>query len=442
MAGEMNKYSPNNLTVPAWALSLKGTFRSSFLLNWSKNVNLSSSTLLGLDDATSLWSGITESMGPQLGEFLPKLLGAAIVLIVGYIIARVVRWIVTNVVNKTGLANKLSSFTGSQSGGDAGTGFGIGAFWIVMLFVALACLNALGLDGVSEPLADMLKQFFAFLPKIIGAVAIGAVAYLVATMAKFGVGKGLTMSNADERLKLKPGTLTNTLPMAAFCFILLFFLPNIFGALEMEELSEPVSNMVGDIIGFLPNLFGASIIMGVFFFIGKLVSTLLGNFLGGVGFDKVPQHLGLMSDTSSMSATPSQLAGKASMGAILLMGISQAVEKLELDVLTNVFREVWDFGTPVIIGVVILAIGLWLANLAKKAVSASGMQNSAMVSNIAFAGIMVLTGVIALKKMGLAGQIVDLGFGLTLGGIALAASLAFGLGGRDAAAKFLDKRVK
>ena len=406
--------------------------------------------ILAQDGATgtvmlgSLWSGITDSMGPELGASLPKLLAAAGILVIGYILARVVRWVVTNVINRTGLSTKLSQLTGASSTGDAGAGFGIGAFWLVMLFVAIAVLNALGLDGVSEPISDLLKQFFAFLPKVLGAVVIGAVGYLIATVAKLGVHKGLTLGNVDERLKLNPGTLTNTLPMAAFCFILLFFLPNIFGALEMKELSEPVSEMVGQIINFLPNLLSAGIILAIFFFIAKLSSTLLENLLTGVGFDKVPQHLGLMNSTttSSLSATPSQLAGKASMGVILLMGVSQAVKNLNLEVLSNVFAEAWSFGVPVIIGVVILAIGLWLANMAKKAVASSGMQNSQMVSNIAFSGIMVLTGVIALKKMGLAGQIVDLGFGLSLGGIALALALAFGLGGRDAAAKFLDKRVK
>ena len=391
---------------------------------------------------TNLWKGITDSMGPQLGEFIPKLLGAVVILVVGYIIARIIRWIVTNIINRTGMASKLGQLTGSGTSGDAGKGFGIGAFWVTMLFVAIACLNALGLEGVSEPIGDLLKNFFAFLPKIIGAAAIGAVGYLVATMAKFGVGKGLTLANADERLKLNPGTLTNTLPMAAFCFILLFFLPNIFGALEMKELSEPVSDMVGQIISFLPNLLSAGIILAIFFFIAKLASTLIENLLTGVGFDKVPQNLGLMNDTSSLGASPSKLAGNASMGVIALLGVSQAVKNLNLEVLTNVFEEAWSFGVPVVIGVVILAIGLWLANMAKKAVSSSGMQNSQMVSNIAFAGIMTLSGVIALKKMGLAGQIVDLGFGLTLGGIALALALAFGLGGRDAAAKFLDKKVK
>ncbi len=124
------------------------------------------------------------------------------------------------------------------------------------------------------------------------------------------------------------------------------------------------------------------------------------------------------------------------------MGVGQAVQNLKLEMLTNFFNEAWEFGIPVIIGVAILAVGLWLANMARKAVQASSMANSDMVSQIAFTAIMVMTGVIALKKMGLAGQIIDLGFGLTLGGIALALALAFGLGGRDAAAKYLDSKVK
>ena len=95
-----------------------------------------------------------------------------------------------------------------------------------------------------------------------------------------------------------------------------------------------------------------------------------------------------------------------------------------------------------ITGVVILAAGLWLANLARNAVKASSMANSDSVSGMAFTGVMVMSSVIALKQMQIGGEIVDLGVGLALGGVALALGLAFGLGGRDAAARFLDKRVK
>jgi len=393
---------------------------------------------------SDLGSSITGAMGPELGEFLPKLLGAIVLLIIGYIIAKIIGWIVSSVVNKTGVGDKISPYLGSSTGSgsnEVGKGFGTGAFWIVMLFVAIACLKALGLDSVSAPLSDLLSKVFAFVPKLIGAAAVGAVAFLVATMAKFGIHKGLTMGDVDNRLKLAPGTLTNSLPLAAFCFLMLMTLPAIFGALEMKELSEPIQGMVDQILGFLPNLVSASIVMGIFFLIAKLGSTLVGNLLGGTGFNKIPQHLGLVSDNSSLAMPPSEMAAKASMGAILLMGVSQAVELLKLDVVSSVFKEAYEFAGPIIIGLVILAVGLWLANLARNAVTA-GKENSESTGNMVFMAVMGLTGIIALKRMGLAGELVDLGFGLALGGIALALALSFGLGGRTAAAKFLEQRFK
>ena len=44
----------------------------------------------------------------------------------------------------------------------------------------------------------------------------------------------------------------------------------------------------------------------------------------------------------------------------------------------------------------------------------------------------------ALRQMGLANENVDLAFGLTLGAIAVAVALAFGLGGRETAARMLE----
>ena len=397
---------------------------------------------------TYLWGGITGSMGPQLGEFLPKLIGAIVLLVVGYVIARIIRWIITKVINKTGIGDRLAPLMRSGASNldgtgstDIGSGFGIGAFWIVMMFVAIACLKALGLDSVSEPLNDLLTKFFAFIPQIIGAAAVGAVAFLIATIVKIGVHKGLVMGDVDKRLKLAPGTLSNSLPLAAFAFLMLLALPAIFGALDMKELSEPIQSMVDQILAFLPNLLGASVILGIFYLIAKLAGTLVTSLLGGTGFNKIPQHLGLTSDVSTMKTPPSQLAGTVSMGVILLMGISQAVKMLKLDVVSNVLNEAFEFAVPVIIGIVILAVGLWLANLARNAVTA-GKKGSEATGKMVFTGVMVLTGIIALKRMGLAGELVDLGFGLALGGVALALALAFGLGGRDAAAKYLDKKVR
>ena len=143
-----------------------------------------------------------------------------------------------------------------------------------------------------------------------------------------------------------------------------------------------------------------------------------------------------------METEPAQLAGKASFVVVLLLGISQAVEVLQLEMVSNFVKEAWAFAVPVLVGAVMLAVGLWLANLAKSAITASKMANAGTMANLAFWAIMVLTGVVSLKKMGLADGIIEPAFVAIIAGMSLAGAIAFGMGGREAAAKFLDKRVK
>ena len=60
----------------------------------------------------------------------------------------------------------------------------------------------------------------------------------------------------------------------------------------------------------------------------------------------------------------------------------------------------------------------------------------AKIARFAILGLVLAMG---LKAMGLADNIVNLAFGLTMGGVAVAAAIAFGLGGRDAAKSVADK---
>jgi hypothetical protein len=55
--------------------------------------------------------------------------------------------------------------------------------------------------------------------------------------------------------------------------------------------------------------------------------------------------------------------------------------------------------------------------------------------------IVFFTGALALGQTGISEEIVTLAFGLSLGAIAIAAALAFGLGGRDVAGRELESMV-
>ena len=93
-------------------------------------------------------------------------------------------------------------------------------------------------------------------------------------------------------------------------------------------------------------------------------------------------------------------------------------------------------------GLVILAIGLWLANFVCELVRSSGTPSAPFLASVARVAILTLAFAMALQHMGLADEIINLAFGLLLGAIAVAVALAFGLGARDIAGREVEKWLK
>jgi cytochrome bd-type quinol oxidase subunit 2 len=123
----------------------------------------------------------------------------------------------------------------------------------------------------------------------------------------------------------------------------------------------------------------------------------------------------------------------ASIEALRLLGFGSVAE------LVTSFAA---FAGQVILGLIVFAIGLYLANLAAKTIKASGAAQAGMLALAARVSILALAGAMALRQMGLANEIINLAFGLLLGAVAVAAALAFGLGGRETASRELEAWVK
>ena len=91
------------------------------------------------------------------------------------------------------------------------------------------------------------------------------------------------------------------------------------GALDIDSVTRPASQMLTRMLDALPSIFGASLVIGVSFFIGKFVAGLLVNILTGAGFDKILVRLGLAKtapDPEKM--TPSRFGGTIVLTAIML----------------------------------------------------------------------------------------------------------------------------
>ena len=122
----------------------------------------------------------------------------------------------------------------------------------------------------------------------------------------------------------------------------------------------------------------------------------------------------------------------------MLFASTEAAGLLGFTALTEIVSEFLGFAGHIVVGLVILGIGLFLANLAAAAIRASGSAHASLLTTTARIAIVVLAAAMALRQMGLANEIISLAFGLTLGAVAVAVAIAFGLGGREIAARQLD----
>ena len=72
-----------------------------------------------------------------------------------------------------------------------------------------------------------------------------------------------------------------------------------------------------------------------------------------------------------------------------------------------------------------------------KSIKSSSAKHSSLLAAVARVAILAFVGAMALRQMGIADDIIVLAFGLTLGSAAVAAAIAFGMGGREEAAALL-----
>jgi hypothetical protein len=138
------------------------------------------------------------------------------------------------------------------------------------------------------------------------------------------------------------------------------------------------------------------------------------------------------------SSNPSKVVGAIAMTAILLAAAIEAARQLGGDAVAVLLIQITELGGKVIFGTVIIVAGIFLARILSNLVGSSTGESSYAQTIVKYAIIALFTA-IGLTFMGLADQIVMMAFGLILGSAAVATAIAFGLGGREAAARVLDR---
>jgi hypothetical protein len=392
----------------------------------------------------------------QLMNWGPKILIALLILIATWIVARAVKWVIQKAIDRTPALRK--HMTGSPEE-TVGHQLGTIAKLIIWLVGIMAALQFLGFAQILAPINELVTEIFAFLPHLIAAGLIFFVGLVVARIVKQLTETVLIAANVDGLLArigigstegtvrtpaeavppgTAPGTTRASIARAAgvvvFALIIIPVAIAALQALEMNAIAGPATAMLNEILVAIPNVIKAALWIGIAFIAARFLKTIVEAILPPTGFDDAVRSTGVLPAT----AFPSRIVANVTMIAIILAASIEAARQLGGDQIAIFLAQVTALGGKVIFGTLIIVAGIFLARIVSNLVG-SGTGEGGFAQALVRYAIIALFTAIGLTFMGLADQIVMMAFGLILGAAAIATALAFGLGGRDAAARILER---
>ena len=397
-------------------------------------------TLIGVFNSLDLTlaSGPFEVLVKQIAAYLPRLVAGVLLVLVAWLAAVALRAIVNRVLDASGLDEKLSANAGMQP---MRKSVGNMLFWLVILLFVPAILNVFDLGGLLDPVKAMVTKILDILPNLFAAFLIGFAGWLLGKVLAGLVTNILAAAGADQgahRLGLDP---TLRISQVVGTIVLIFvFVPALIAALDalkIEAISRPATDMLGKMLAAVPNIVAAALILVVTYYVAKFAAGLLGRLLNGMGFDTLPEKLGLAGIFAG-GVQPSRLVSMLVLFFAMLFATVEAANRLEFNQVRDVVTLFIKFGGDIVLGATILIIGFWLANLAHDAIRRADTTNSESLATIARVAILGLVIAMGLRAMGIADDIVNLAFLLAFGAVAVAVALSFGLGGREAAGRQME----
>lgn len=396
-----------------------------------------------------------------------KALAAVAILVITWLVAMIVKSLFTKLSSKIPALQRAGA-----DGASVGTTLGSIGSLVVWMLGLVAILQVLGLSQVLTPIQGMADGVLGFLPNLIGAGVVFFVGALLAKVVRQLVQTALSALPFDRWLK-KAGSTTSSLPgapqvspagppppppgqpappqqqtqqfqqsggqgpaasiprtLATVVYALIMIVVTIASLqiLGIESISRPAEQMLQSIFDAVPVIIAAGIMLALGIFIARFAGDIVEQVLDGVGLDRQIAELDVL--PAETKVVP--VVAKIVQIAIVLFFAVMAAQLLDFPQITAFLSEVLGLGGKVIFGAAIIAAGFFVANLLAKLLTGVG-------ATIVKYATIVLFVAMGLKYMGIADSIIELGFGALVVGGAAAAALAFGLGGRDAAARTLDK---
>lgn len=197
-------------------------------------------------------------------------------------------------------------------------------------------------------------------------------------------------------------------------------------------------------VAAIPKIIGFVLILIIGWFVASLLSKAVAALLRTVKFNDLAQRAGFAEFVQKMNV------GTDSAGFIALITkwfvrlitLVVAFDALGLPAVSDVLRELLLWLPNLVVALVILVIGGLAANalssLVRGATARSELGNPELLASIAKIAVWTFAIIVAINQIGIATTLINTLFMATVGAVALAIGLSFGLGGRETAAKIVS----
>lgn len=391
------------------------------------------------------------TLGARLMNYIPNVFRALFLLLIAWLVAMLVQKLVEKLLLKTNMDKHLSRGTtppdpalGKKRVGSISK---LLYFFVFILFLP-SILDALDMNSVSVPIANMMNGFLGFIPRLIGAAVILFIGYFIAKILRDLTKTLLNTINLDKYFsKITPYTgPTKELDRASIGDVLskivfgLVLIPVITVALEtlnIKSLTEPIVLILNKVLLMIPNVIVAIILLLIGYYIAKFVGQVLESLLNSMGVQSVFNWADEKTDSTIPRFNLSKIVANLVKFLIMLFITVEALRVLNLEVLNTIGYAVIGYVPLVLSGLVIIGAGVFAGYFVEGMIKK--YANSPFTAIIAKYIIIIFAIFMTLEQIKFASTIVNIAFLLILGGLSVAFALSFGLGGREFAKKQLEK---
>lgn len=314
----------------------------------------------------------------QVASFIPNILGAVLIFFIGFVVATLAKRVVESALQAANADRWLEKAGLTKATGSTGVSTAIGTlvFVLILIPIAIAALEQLGIASLTVPAVAVLSTVLAAIPHVLAAAIVLAVGWFIGRWVAQLIERVLPATGFDRSISSLT-SLTAASPPAG----------------EPKPTTAPYAG------------------------------------------DVTPATARVLSGDAPKAVTPSGVVGKIAMAAIVAFTAVEAAKLLQFGTIAVTLQEILSLAGHVIVGGIIITAGVLIGGILANLINKGTGGADGFASTLVRWATIALATAMGLRFMGIADDIVLLAFGLILGAAAVASALAFGLGGRDAAGK-------